>query len=50
MIPEMLEKRLQSHGLLHPRFSSIADVVKHYGCIQAQDIPQAMRVLGSRVP
>lgn len=45
----LLAQRLFSHGLLTPRFSTPHDVVAHLGAVQAQDIPQATRVIGSRI-
>lgn len=46
---DMLTQRLISHGLGDRRFSTPAEVVQHYGCLQAQDVLQAKRCLGSRV-
>ena len=45
----LIKTRIQSHLLDKFRFNSPDDVVKHYGCIQAQDIPQALWVIGSRI-
>lgn len=50
MKSEMHSLRLASHLLGNPSYNSVKEVVKHYGCMQAQDIPQATRVIGSRVP
>lgn len=45
---DFLEMRLKSHHLIGSWFTTPAEVVKHYGCIQAQDILQAKRVIWSR--
>ena len=44
----IIDIRLQSHHLTGTLFSTPAEVVKHYGCMQAQDIQQAMRCISSR--
>lgn len=46
----LISQRLHSHWLLNKRFSTPAEVIDYYWCIQAQDIPQATRVIGSRIP
>lgn len=46
---DILPIRLQSHRLTDTADTTPAELVKHYGCIQAQDLGQAMRVIGSRV-
>ena len=46
----ILQSRINSHHLnetLH--FSTPEEVVRHYGCMQSQDIGQAMWVIGSRL-
>lgn len=48
-LSKILSLRLQSHGLIWKWFSTPWDVVKHYWCIQAQDIPQATWVVWSRI-
>lgn len=48
-MPDFLFLRLASHGISEPRFSTPEEVVRHYGCIQAQDILQATWVIGSRM-
>lgn len=48
-LTDILALRLQSHWLIWKWFSTPADVVKHFGCMQAQDIPQATWVLWSRI-
>jgi len=45
---DFLEMRLQSHHLTNIPFMTPVEVVRHYGCIQAQDIQQSMRVIASR--
>ena len=44
----IIDIRLQSHHLTGPLFSTPEEVVKYYGCMQAQDIQQAMRCIWSR--
>ncbi|MBP9812014.1 AlkZ family DNA glycosylase [Candidatus Gracilibacteria bacterium] len=44
-----LTSRLSSHGLETYQFTTPAEVVRHYGAIQAQDIGQATWVIGSRI-
>ncbi len=46
---DILALRLASHGLIGRRFAKPEDVVYHMGAMQAQDIPQAMRAIGSRL-
>jgi hypothetical protein len=46
---DILSMRLRSHGLVGPWFQTPGDVVKYYGCMQGQDVGQAMRVLWSRI-
>lgn len=41
--------RLTSHGLIGSDFSSPEEVIQHFGCMQSQDIGQAMWVIGSRI-
>lgn len=45
----MLDIRLSSHGLETYQFTTPAEVVRHYGALQAQDIGQATWVIGSRI-
>lgn len=45
----MLDIRLSSHWFWSQTFSSVTDVVKHFWCMQAQDIRQAKWCLWSRV-
>ncbi len=45
----MLSIRLASHLLTPHVYTQVSDVVRHYGCMQAQDIPQAMWVIWSRL-
>lgn len=45
----LISSRIQAHGLEKYQFSTPAEVVKHYGAIQAQDIGQATWVIGSRI-
>lgn len=46
----LLSLRLSSHRLTQPEaFSTPAEVINHYGCIQAQDTGQALWGIGSRV-
>lgn len=45
----MLQQRLQSHLLTPHNFTSPAEIIQHYGCIQAQVIPQAKRCVASRL-
>ena len=45
----MLDIRLSSHGLEKYQFTTPAEVVRHYGALQAQDIWQATWVIGSRI-
>lgn len=45
----MISLRLASHLLTPHSYITPADIVSHYGCMQAQDIPQAMRVIWSRL-
>lgn len=42
--------RLHAHRLTSWWFSDIETVVRHMGCMQSQDIHQATRCVGSRVP
>lgn len=44
----IIELRLQSHWLVDKPFATPAEVVRHYGCIQSQDLYQATRVVASR--
>lgn len=46
----MLEQRLQSHLLTPHNFTTPAEIIQHYGCLQAQVIPQAKRCIASRLP
>ncbi len=45
----LLASRLASHWFDRFRFSSAAEVVEHFGCLQGQDIGQALWVIGSRI-
>lgn len=45
----MLNIRLSSHALDQYHFTTPSEVVRHYGALQAQDIGQAMWVIGSRI-
>ncbi|MBP7885005.1 hypothetical protein KAZ93_02425 [Patescibacteria group bacterium] len=45
-----LDIRLHSHLLTDHDYTTVSDIVRHYGCLQAQDIGQAQRVIGSRLP
>lgn len=45
-----LDIRLHSHLLTDHDYTTVSDIVRHYGCMQAQDIGQAQRVIGSRLP
>lgn len=47
---DILSLRLTSHWLSTWWFSDIETAVRHMGCMQAQDIWQATRTIGSRVP
>ncbi|EKE30304.1 MAG: hypothetical protein ACD_2C00012G0001 [uncultured bacterium (gcode 4)] len=44
-----LKIRLESHLLNNYAFSSPEEIVKHFWCMQAQDIPQALWAVGSRI-
>lgn len=46
---DLLSRRLASHAVFTPRFSTPEEVVAHYGCMQAQDIHQATWAIGSRI-
>lgn len=46
---DFLSLRLASHAVSESRFSTPEEAVAHYGCMQAQDIPQATWAIGSRV-
>ena len=47
---DILLSRLHSHHLLEDiYFSTPEEVVRHYGCLQSQDIGQATWVIGSRI-
>lgn len=46
----LVDIRLHSHLLAQHPYTQTSEIVKHYGCIQAQDTSQAMRVIGSRLP
>lgn len=45
---DLIHIQLTSHGLLGSDFSSPEEVIQHYGCMQSQDIGQALWVIGSR--
>ncbi len=47
---DLQDIRLHSHLLTTHTYTDVAEIVKHYGCIQAQDTAQATRVIGSRLP
>ena len=47
-MPTILSIRVASHAVSEPRFKSPEEAVAHYGCMQAQDIPQATWAIGSR--
>ena len=47
---KIITLRLASHGLIGWWFSSVESAVRHMGCIQSQDIGQATRCVGSRIP
>ncbi len=47
---DIIQQRLQSHWLIWEWFSTPAEFIQHMWCVQAQDIPQATRVIWSRVP
>lgn len=49
MQKEFLAARLASHGLDRTRFASAREVVAHFGCLQAQDVGQAMWNIASRL-
>jgi hypothetical protein len=49
-LSHIISQRLVSHWLVGKWFSSPYDLVQHMWAVQAQDIPQATRVLGSRIP
>lgn len=49
-LENLLNTRLHSHLLTKHSYTQASEIVKHYGCIQAQDTSQAMRVIGSRLP
>jgi hypothetical protein len=46
---EIRKLRLQSTGLSHSPFKSVADVVSHIGAVQAQDFAAAKWALGMRI-
>lgn len=46
---DLLASRLTSHGFDSFRFSDAEEVVEHFGCLQWQDIGQALWVIGSRI-
>jgi hypothetical protein len=48
-LSRIISLRLRAHGLDRHRFNSPAEVVRHMGAMQAQDIPQALRCVGSRI-
>ncbi len=45
-----ISHRLAAHGLIGWWFSDVESAVRHMGCMQSQDIPQALRCVGSRIP
>lgn len=47
---DIISLRLASHWLNTWWFSDIETAVRHIGCMQSQDIHQATRAVGSRVP
>ncbi len=46
----MIPIRLSSHLLSWSKDRTPAEVVRHFGCLQAQDSNRAKRVIGSRIP
>lgn len=45
----MIDIRLKSHWFTKKGFASAAELIKHYGCIQAQDTKRAKWCIGSRI-
>lgn len=48
-LSDIIALRLQAHWLVWQWFKTPSEVVKHFWCLQAQDIPQATWVIWSRI-
>ena len=42
--------RLRAQHIAHPGMTSAADLVRHFGAVQAQEFPASMWALGARIP
>jgi hypothetical protein len=47
---ELIAARLRNHLLCRPKKTTPADVVQHFGAMQAQDFPAAVWAIGLRAP
>lgn len=49
MASTLVKARLAGHGFVRPRFDSVVELVKAYGCVQAQDYAAASWAVGMRL-